>query len=64
LLVADGRANWVKVLDLHGKALGRFGEKGQGPGQLLLPHAICMDRHGAIYVTEITGQRVQKFVAR
>jgi DNA-binding beta-propeller fold protein YncE len=64
LLVADGRADWVKVLDLHGKALGRFGEKGQAPGQFRLPHAICMDRHGAIYVTEITGQRVQKFVAR
>jgi hypothetical protein len=26
--------------------------------------AICMDSQGAIYVGEITGQRVQKFAAR
>jgi DNA-binding beta-propeller fold protein YncE len=64
LLVADGRANWVKVLDREGKPLGRWGEKGKGPGQFNMPHAICMDAHGAVYVTDITGQRVQKFVAR
>jgi DNA-binding beta-propeller fold protein YncE len=64
LFVADGRANWVKVLDLEGKALGRWGEKGKGPGQFDLPHALCVDRKGAVYVVEITGKRVQKFVPR
>jgi DNA-binding beta-propeller fold protein YncE len=64
MLVADGRANWVMVLDLHGKALGRWGEKGKGPGQFDLPHAICMDRQGAVYVTEITGRRIQKFAPK
>jgi DNA-binding beta-propeller fold protein YncE len=63
LFVADGRADWVMVLDPHGKALGRWGEKGKGHGQFSLPHALCVDRHGAVYVTEITNQRVQKFVA-
>jgi DNA-binding beta-propeller fold protein YncE len=63
LFVADGRVDWVMVLDLQGKALGRWGEKGTGPGQFRLPHGICVDRHGAVYVAEITGQRVQKFVA-
>lgn len=64
MLLADGVANWVKVLDLHGKALGRFGEKGSGPGQFQLPHMLCADSQGAVYVTEITGKRVQKFVPR
>lgn len=64
LFVADGVANWVKVLDLDGKPLGRWGEKGTGPGQFQLPHAICVDSQGAVYVTEINGQRIQKFVPR
>jgi hypothetical protein len=32
LFVADGRAHWVKVLDLEGKPLGRWGEKGRRAG--------------------------------
>jgi DNA-binding beta-propeller fold protein YncE len=64
LFVADGVANWVKVLGPDGKALGRFGEKGTAPGQLQLPHMLCVDSHGDVYVTEINGKRVQKFSAR
>jgi outer membrane protein assembly factor BamB len=64
LFVADGRAGWVKVLDAEGKALGRFGEKGTGPGQFDMPHMLCVDSHGAVYVAEVNGKRVQKFVAR
>jgi DNA-binding beta-propeller fold protein YncE len=64
LFVADGRANWVKVLDLEGKTLGRFGEKGAGPGQFNLPHMLSVDSQGAVYVAEVNGQRVQKFVPR
>jgi DNA-binding beta-propeller fold protein YncE len=64
LFVADGRAHWVKVLDPDGKPLGRWGEKGSGPGQFNLPHAVCVDSKGAVYVTEIDGQRIQKFVPR
>jgi DNA-binding beta-propeller fold protein YncE len=63
LFVADGVANWVKVLGPDGKALGRFGEKGTAPGQLQLPHMLCVDSHGDVYVTEITNKRVQKFTA-
>jgi DNA-binding beta-propeller fold protein YncE len=63
-LVADGRAHWVKVLDSHGKALGRWGEKGTGPGQFKLPHWVCVDSRGVVYVAEVEGKRVQKFVAK
>ncbi len=64
MFLADGRAHWVRVLDREGRPLGRWGEKGALPGQFNLPHAVCVDSKGAVYVVEITGQRVQKFVPR
>jgi DNA-binding beta-propeller fold protein YncE len=64
LLVADGRGDLVRLLDLSGKVLGRFGQKGKGPGQFLLAHGICADSRGVVYVTEADGDRVQKFVPK
>lgn len=64
MLLADGRAHVAKVLDSMGMSLGQWGEKGTEPNQFDLPHAICMDSQGSVYVTEIKGQRVQKFVAK
>jgi hypothetical protein len=37
---------------------------GTAPGQLSLPHAICIDSRGDVDATQITGQRLQKFTAR
>ena len=64
MLVADGRGNEVRLLDLNGKLLSRFGQKGMEPGQFLMPHGICADSRGVVYVTEGDGKRVQKFVVR
>jgi DNA-binding beta-propeller fold protein YncE len=64
MFVADGLADWIKVLDAEGKPLGRWGEKGSAAGQFRVPHAVCVDSKGAIYIAEVNGQRVQKFVAR
>jgi DNA-binding beta-propeller fold protein YncE len=64
MLLADGRANLARVLDLEGKVLGRWGEKGTAAGAFNVPHSICMDSKGAVYVGEVDGERVQKFVAR
>jgi len=64
MLVADGRADVIRFLDLNGKELARFGMKGTAAGQFLMPHGICADSRGVIYVTEGDGERVQKFVAR
>jgi DNA-binding beta-propeller fold protein YncE len=64
LLVADGRANGVRLLDDQGKPVSRWGEKGAGAGQFQMPHWLCVDSRGALYVAEVTGQRVQKFVAK
>ncbi len=64
VFVADAREHWVKVLDLNGKPLGRWGQKGSAPGQFNTPHMLCVDSRGAVYVAEVDGKRVQKFVAK
>jgi DNA-binding beta-propeller fold protein YncE len=61
LYVADGRADRVTILNGEGKALGHWGEAGMGPGQFALPHAVCIDSRGDLYVAEVDGKRVQKF---
>jgi DNA-binding beta-propeller fold protein YncE len=62
LYVADGIANTISIYDLEGKRLARWGGPGHQPGQLDLAHLLCVDDQGAVYVTEINGKRVQKFV--
>lgn len=63
-LVADGRAHKCLVLDLHGKVLESWGSQGKEGGQFDLPHSVSMDTDGSVYVTEITGKRVQKFIKK
>jgi DNA-binding beta-propeller fold protein YncE len=62
LFVADGRAHQCYRMTLEGKVLDRWGSEGSGPGQFKLPHAIAVDRQGRVYVAEIEGRRVQRFV--
>jgi DNA-binding beta-propeller fold protein YncE len=62
LFVADGRANRILKMTSDGKLLASWGEKGSGPGQFEMPHAIAAGADGAIYVTEINGKRIQKYV--
>lgn len=64
LFVADGRANKVLKMTLEGKVLLSWGALGSEPGQFNLPHGITVGSDGAVYVTEINGKRVQKFVGR
>jgi DNA-binding beta-propeller fold protein YncE len=62
LFVADGRANQILKMTGDGKLLASWGEKGSGPSQFEMPHAIAVGADGAVYVTEINGKRVQKYV--
>jgi len=62
LFVADGRAHHVMKMTLDGKILDTFGKLGPEPGHFFLPHGITVDKDGAVYVTEINGKRVQKFI--
>ena len=54
----------VSLFSLEGELLARWGEQGHGPGQFAnAPHGVCVDSHGAIYVTEVPKlhNRLQKF---
>ncbi|MCB1062095.1 MAG: prolyl oligopeptidase family serine peptidase [Verrucomicrobiae bacterium] len=62
LYVADGRANKIIHMTLEGTVLEEWGEKGPEPGNFNLPHGIVVAPDGAIYVAEVGGKRVQKFV--
>lgn len=62
--VADGRKNEVVRLDAAGKITERFGRTGQAAGEFDLAHMLAFDREGNLYVTDINGRRVQKFVRR
>jgi DNA-binding beta-propeller fold protein YncE len=64
LVVADGRAHKCYRMTLEGKILDEWGSEGTGPGQFKLPHGIAVDRQGRVYVAEIEGRRVQRFVKR
>jgi peptidylamidoglycolate lyase len=54
----------VAILDRSGRILRRFGRYGNYDGQFRTAHAAAIGPDGAVYVVDITGQRVQKFVPR
>jgi DNA-binding beta-propeller fold protein YncE len=64
LFVADGRANKCLHLTLEGKLISEWGSAGTEPGQFKMPHCLAQDLAGNIYVGEIDGKRVQRFVRR
>lgn len=64
LFVADGRANKVLKMTLDGKILAEWGSRGTGPGEFAMPHGITVGTDGAVYVGEVGGKRLQKFVPR
>jgi DNA-binding beta-propeller fold protein YncE len=61
LFVADGVEQWIKVIDLEGRPLGRFST---GPGEANAPHWVWADTKGALYVAFVHGKKVQKYVVR
>lgn len=64
LFVADGRANRVIKLTLAGATVDSWGATGEAAGSFRLPHGITAAADGTIYVTEITGKRIQRFVPK
>jgi peptidylamidoglycolate lyase len=55
------RSAWV-LARLDGTPLVRVGRFGNYDGQFEMAHSIAVDGEGAVYVGDITGARVQKFV--
>ena len=50
------------VLRANGAVVGRFGRFGNYDGEFAMGHALAVARDGSVYVGDITGRRVQKFV--
>ncbi|MCE9520197.1 MAG: peptidyl-alpha-hydroxyglycine alpha-amidating lyase family protein [Verrucomicrobia bacterium] len=57
------RARILKV-DATGSVVASFGSFGNYDGQFFWPHDIAVGRDGSVYVVDITGMRVQKFLPR
>jgi peptidylamidoglycolate lyase len=51
-------------VDLNGKVLSRFGRFGNYDGQFRVAHDVAVARDGSIFVVDVGGQRVQRFVRR
>jgi DNA-binding beta-propeller fold protein YncE len=54
----------VAMVDLDGHVLQRFGRFGLYDGQFWGAHDIATDAAGSVYVVDVDGQRVQKFIAK
>lgn len=54
----------VSVVDTSGKVIERFSRIGLQDGQLWVAHDIAADTKGTLYVVDVFGQRVQKFVPK
>jgi hypothetical protein len=62
LLITDGYGNSRVVhFDREGKFVKAWGKPGTGPGEFDLPHSICMDNKGRLYVADRSNFRVQVF---
>ena len=55
------RSAWV-LSGSDGTPLVRVGRFGNYDGQFEMAHSIAVDAEGSVYVGDITGARVQKFV--
>ena len=62
IFVSDGYQNaCVHKFDPKGRLLKSWGTAGTGPGEFNLPHNICCDPDGWIYVADRENSRVQIF---
>jgi DNA-binding beta-propeller fold protein YncE len=64
LYISDGYGNArIHKFTVDGRLLSSWGEPGTDPGQFNIPHNICCDPEGWIYVTDRENHRVQVFDA-
>ena len=59
--VADMNNNCVKVFDERGQFLYKFGEKGNGDGQLIQPCGLCVDKYGNLLVCDMGNEHILQF---
>jgi hypothetical protein len=51
------------IARVDGTPLARIGRYGNYDGQFQMAHSVAVDGEGAVYVGDIDGARVQKFVS-
>jgi hypothetical protein len=62
IFVSDGYGNArIAHFDKNGKFVKEWGELGSKPGQFSIPHAICVDSKGRLYVADRNNVRIQVF---
>ena len=62
IYITDGYVNSrVAKYDSNGDWVKSWGERGTGPGQFRIPHAIVIDRNDNLYVGDRTNRRIQVF---
>ena len=62
LYIADGYGNArIHKFSRGGKHLFSWGEYGTDPGQFNLPHSVCTDSEGKVYVADRENHRIQIF---
>ena len=62
LYISDGYGNArIHKFTVDGKLLSSWGEPGTDPGQFNIPHNICCDADGWVYVADRENHRVQVF---
>ncbi|MHB0977734.1 MAG: NHL repeat-containing protein, partial [Candidatus Aquicultorales bacterium] len=61
LYVTDIGDHNVKVFDVNGKLVRKFGGRGRNPGQFSFPNGVAASANGKIYVSDSNNARVQVF---
>ena len=59
--VVDHGNHLIQKLTVNGQLVGKWGSRGDGPGQFHDPHGIAVDSYGSVYVADTENQRIQKF---
>ena len=62
IYVSDGYGNArIHRYSPDGKLSLSWGQPGNGPGEFVLPHGLCIDKAGQIYVADRENKRIQVF---
>ena len=62
IYISDGYGNArVHKYSPDGKPIKSWGESGTGPGEFNIPHNLCCDQEGWVYVADRENHRVQVF---